>query len=495
MRPPRYGRALRQDSARGNGSPVHAPDLPPPAALAPGASAAPAPSTPLAARDAWRRELGATLRLAVPVVGVQVGLMLMGVVDVVMVGRVSAAALAAVALGNIVFYGVAQFGLGLLMALDPAVSQAVGAGDRDGAASAIQRGVVLAGLAAGPLALAMWPAEWAFARTGQPADVVPVAGAFVRASVVGVLPHLLFGVLRQALQAMHHTRAIVLAIVAGNVANFVLNLAFVRGRWGAPALGAVGSAWSSTGSRWLMATVLLAAAWPVLGPALRPWRPGAFRARALAPLVRIGAPIGVQQCLEFFAFGLTGLLMGRLGTVPMAGHETALNLAALVFMVPLGVSAAAAVRVGHAVGRGDPPGARRAARVATVVGVGFMTATAAAMLSAPRALGALYTTDPAVLAVAAALIPLAGVFQVFDGLQVVSLGVLRGVGDTRAPVVINLVGFWLVGLPLGSWLCFGRGMGAAGLWWGLVAGLATVSVVLALRVRRRLAGALVRVRV
>ncbi len=460
-----------------------------PAAPAPAAVAPPAP-----APAAWRRELRTTLRLAVPVIAVQVGLMLMGVVDTVMVGRVSAAALAAVALGNIVFYGVAQFGLGLLMALDPVVSQAVGAGDREGAASAVQRGVVLAGLAAGPLALVMWPAEWAFARTGQPADVVPVAGAFVRASVAGVLPYLMFGVLRQALQAMHQTRAIVVAIVAGNAANLVLNLAFVRGRWGAPALGAVGSAWSSTGARWLMAAVLLAAAWPALGPALRPWRPGAFRARALAPLARIGAPIGLQQCLEFFAFGLTGLLMGRLGTVPMAGHETALNLAALVFMVPLGVGAAAAVRVGHAVGRGDPPGARRAAAVATAVGVGFMAGTAALMLGAPRALAALYTTDAAVLAVAAGLIPLAGVFQVFDGLQVVSLGVLRGVGDTRAPVVINLVGFWLVGLPLGSWLCFARGMGARGLWWGLVAGLATVAVVLALRVRRRLAGALVRTR-
>jgi MATE family multidrug resistance protein len=241
-----------------------------------------------------------------------------------------------------------------------------------------------------------------------------------------------------------------------------------------------------------MAAVLVVGAWPALRPTLRPWRPGALQPRALLPLVRVGVPIGVQQCLEFFAFGLTGLLMGRLGTVPMAGHETALNLAALVFMVPLGVGAAAAVRVGHAIGRGDPPGARRAARVAMLVGVGFMTTTAAAMLAAPRALAALYTTDAAVIAVAAALIPLAGVFQVFDGLQAVSLGVLRGAGDTRAPMLINLFGFWLVGLPLGSWLCFGRGMGARGLWWGLVAGLATVAVVLAARVRRRLAGPLSR---
>jgi MATE family multidrug resistance protein len=340
----------------------------------------------------------------------------------------------------------------------------------------------------------MWPAERGFAWTGQPVDVVPVAGAYVRASVPGLAAYLVFGALRQALQAMHHTRAIVLAIVVGNAANVALNYALIHGRWGAPALGAVGSAWASTACRWLMAAVLVGAAWPTLGPVLRPWRPAALRPGALVPLVRLGTPIGVQQCLEFFAFGLTGLLMGRLGTVPMAGHETALNLAALVFMVPLGVGAAAAVRVGHAVGRGDPPGARRAAALATLVGVGFMTTTAVVMLSAPRALAALYTTDAAVLAVAAGLIPLAGVFQVFDGLQAVSLGVLRGAGDTRAPMLINLVGFWLVGLPLGAWLCFGRGMGAPGLWWGLVAGLATVALVLAARVRRRLAGAVARAR-
>ncbi len=470
----------------------------------PGAAPSPAPpdavrpaAAPLGADAdlaAWRRELAATLRLAVPVIGVQVGLMLMGVVDVVMVGRVSAPALAAVALGNIVFLGVAQFGAGLVMALDPLVSQALGAGDRAGAASAVQRGLVLACLVALPLALVMWPSERLFAALGQPAEVVPVAGAFVRASVPGLVPYLVFNALRQALQAMHRTRAIVVAIVAGNVANLVFNLALVRGRWGAPALGAVGSAWSSTGARWLMAAALVLAAWPALRPVLRPWRPGAWRARALAPLARVGLPIGVQQCLEFFAFGLTGLLVGRLGTVPMAGHETALNLAALVFMVPLGVGAAAAVRVGHAVGRGDPAGARRASRVATAVGVGFMAVTASLMLLAPRALAGLYTADAAVLAVAAALIPLAGVFQVFDGLQVVSLGVLRGAGDTRAPMLVNLVGFWLVGLPLGSWLCFGRGLGARGLWWGLVAGLATVAVVLALRVRARMAGPLARVR-
>ena len=171
----------------------------------------------------------------------------------------------------------------------------------------------------------------------------------------------------------------------------------------------------------------------------------------------------------------------------MAGHQAALNLASLTFMVPLGVSAAAAVRVGHAVGRGDADGARRAAIASYALGVGFMTLTAGALSAFPGALAALYSSDAGVRAMAAALIPIAGVFQVFDGLQVVSLGILRGVGDTRAPMVINLVGFWLLGIPAGMWLAFRADAGPRGLWWGLVVGLAAVGVVLALRARHRLA--------
>jgi MATE family multidrug resistance protein len=207
----------------------------------------------------------------------------------------------------------------------------------------------------------------------------------------------------------------------------------------------------------------------------------------------VGAPIGLQQFLEYAAFGAVGLLVGHLGAVAMAGHQATINLASLTYMVPLGVGAAAAARVGRAVGAGDAGGARRAATAALVWGIGFMLVSAAVLLLAPRALARLYTPDPAVIAVTAALIPLAGVFQVFDGLQVVSLGVLRGVGDTRAPMLVNIVGFWLIGIPVGVWLGLRRGMGPAGLWIGLVVGLAATGVVLAARVRVKLRGEVRRV--
>ncbi len=205
--------------------------------------------------------------------------------------------------------------------------------------------------------------------------------------------------------------------------------------------------------------------------------------RPLGRMVRLGAPIGIQFGLEFGAFGTIGILMGWLGTVAMAGHQVALNLASLTFMVPLGISQATAVLVGQGVGRGDPAGARRAAGAGLLIGVGFMTFTAALFLLFPEAFALVYSDEAEVVALAALLIPLAGVFQVFDGLQVVSSGVLRGVGDTRSPMIVNLLGFWCLGMPVSLWLGFRTPAGPVGLWWGLVVGLAAVAVFLLFRIR------------
>ena len=463
-----------------------------PAGRRPALSPAPAPD-PTLGSSAWRAELAATRRLAVPVVVVQVGLMLMGVVDTMMVGRISAAALASVALGNLYYSNVTALAAGTLMALDPVVSQAVGARDDEAVAHGVQRGVLMAVLIGIPTALALLPAGPLLRAFGQPEEVIPAAARYVAWTLPSVPALLGFVVLRQSLQAMGQTRAIVVTIIGANLLNVLLDWALIFGHLGLPALGTDGSAIATTISRWAMTLCLLATAWRPLRGALRPWRRGSAEPAARRRLARVGLPIGLQQFLEYGAFGAVGLLMGRLGTVAMAAHQATINLASLTFMVPMGVGAAAAVRVGHAIGAGDAAGARRAARAALVWGVGFMLVSAAVLLLAPRALARLYTPDAAVIAVTATLIPLAGFFQVFDGMQVVSLGVLRGVGDTRAPMLINIVGFWLVGLPVGVWLGIERGMGPAGLWLGLVVGLAAVGVVLGARVRARLAGDLRRI--
>lgn len=427
-------------------------------------------------------------RLALPVVVAQVGLMLMGVVDTLMVGRVSAVALGAVALGNLYFLTVIIPSAGTLMVLDPIVAQAVGARDFEGTARGVQRGVVIAvalSVVTSPLLLSVRPM---LSVLHQPQALIDLAAPYVLVSIAGVLPFLGFVVLRQSLQAFGAVRVIVLVIVLANLLNAALNWVFVYGHLGSPALGAVGSALATLVSRWSMTLLLLAFGWRALHPVLLPWRRQTMHRAPLVAMLRMGLPIGLHQGFEFGVFGAIGVLMGVMGTREMAAHQIAITLASLSFMVPLGVAGAAAVRVGHAAGAGDGEGARDAARAALVCGVGFMACAAVVFLVAPALLASLYTRDSAVAALAAVLIPIAGVFQVFDGVQVVCAGVLRGLGDTRAPFAINMAGFWLVGFPVSILLGFHTMLRAAGLWWGLVAGLAMVATLLLLRLRHRLRG-------
>jgi MATE family multidrug resistance protein len=427
------------------------------------------------------------LRLALPVVTIQVGMMTMGVVDTIMVGHISAQALAAVALGNLYFFSLAVFGMGTLMVLDPVVAQAVGAGDGPAVARAVQRGVLLAAFLTVPTALLLVLAAPVFALAQQPAEVVPLAAAYAVRSVPGTFPFLLFIVFRQSLQAVGRTAPIVWAIVIANVANGVLNWVFIFGHLGIPAMGVIGSAWATSISRGLLALVLGVAARDRLGPMLFPVHPETRRPAPLWRMLLLGVPIGAQQVLEFGAFALVALMMGWMGTRQMAGHQIAINLAALTFMVPLGVGDAASVLVGRAVGRGDVGATQGAARAAFACGVVFMSVTGITFLCLPEPLARLYTRDLDVIAVAAALIPIAGVFQVFDGLQVVGSGVLRGLGDTRAPMLANLLGYWALGIPVSVYLGFGAHLGPAGLWWGLVLGLGVVAGILLSRVRIKLA--------
>ena len=438
-------------------------------------------------------ELRAMVRLAAPVVLVQIGLMAMGVVDTIMVGRVSADALAAAALGNLYFMNVSFFAMGTLMALDPLVSQAIGARDEPSVARAMQRGLALALGLSVLTSVALMSAAPVFLALRQPPTVVPDAARYVWITIWSVIPFLAFVVLRQTLQAMHRVAPIVVTIVGANLANVVLNWVLIYGKLGSPAMGVAGAAWATTLSRWLMAAGLLALAWRDVRPSLLPIRRDAIRVQPILRMFRLGAPIGLQMTLEVGAFGLIGLLMGMLGAVELGAHQIAINLAATTFMVPLGVGAAAAVRVGRAVGARDAAAARRAAKTALVLGAGFMCLTAVLFMTVPAPLARIFTPDVRVLAVAMQLIPIAGVFQVFDGIQAVAAGILRGIGDTRAPLIVNLFGFWLLGVPVSVYLGFFTGARAAGLWWGFVAGLGAVAIFLLLRIRVRMRRELTRV--
>lgn len=433
-----------------------------------------------------RSDLSAMLRLAVPVVVAQVGMMLLGVVDTMVVGRVSADALAAVAIGNLAIMVVSGFVYGLLIALDPLVAQALGAGDEAAARRSVQRGLVLATCVTVPATAVLLPLEPLLHLARQPEGVVPIAVGYTYRCLPGLLPFYAFVVLRHTLQALERVRPIVVAVALANVLNLALDLVLVFGWLGFPAMGAFGSAWATSICRAALLLGLARLAWKDLGPLIFPIGREVFRFRPLWNTVRLGTPIGIQLQLELGAFGVIALLMGTLGTVAMAAHQVAINLASLTFMVPLGISSAASVRVGHGIGRRDGAGARRAAAAAVLCGVGFMVVTAALFIGFPVALASLYTPDLEVVALAAALIPIAGVFQVFDGLQVVSSGILRGIGDTRVPMAISVLGFWLLGIPISVALGFPLGLGPRGLWWGLVAALAVLATLLLLRVASRL---------
>jgi MATE family multidrug resistance protein len=283
-------------------------------------------------------------------------------------------------------------------------------------------------------------------------------------------------------------RPIIVALVAANIVNVVLNWILIFGRFGAPAMGVRGSAWATVIARIVMAGCLLI----VIVLRERGRRPGLFETPLtiegawMRRLFTLGFPAASQITLEVGVFAAATALAGRLAPAALASHQIALNIAACSFMVPLGISSAGAVRVGHAVGRRDPIGAERSGWTALLFGAGFMSCAALVFVAAPRALIGAFTTDPGVLALGSALLFVAAVFQLFDGIQGVATGVLRGLGDTRTPMIWNLIGHWFIGLPFGYTLCFVVGFGVTGLWWGLSTGLMICGVSLLIVWARRI---------
>ncbi len=431
-----------------------------------------------------RDELSAVVRLAAPVALTHLGMMLMGTVDVMMLGRVSERALAAGALGNSVAVALTMLPMGIVLALDPLVAQAFGASDEPALRRGFQQGLVLAALLSIPLSAAMWPLDGPLRFLGQQEEIVGLSASYLRALIPGNLAFLLFVAVRHTLQAMSIVRPTLVAIVAANLVNVVANYALIFGHFGFPALGVVGSAWATSLARWTLLLILTLAALRVLRPRLRPWAP-LVEPRFLARMLRIGFPIGLQISLEIWFFVTVALLMGNLGARELAAHQVALSLAALSFMVPLGIGGAAATRVGNALGRRSLEGARRSAAVCLGLGGLVMSVSAILFWLFPGLLARLFTDEAGVIALAVTLIPIAALFQVFDGLQVVAFGGLRGSADTRFPAAIAVVGFWLFGLPLGWMLAFRAGLGPRGLWWGFTLGLGAVALLLMWRMKVR----------
>ncbi|MFH1731573.1 MAG: MATE family efflux transporter [Planctomycetota bacterium] len=420
------------------------------------------------------------LSLAVPVIMAEVGWVLMGIVDTIMVGPLGPAAIGAVGVGSMLFLALAVFGIGLLLGLDTLVSQSFGAGRVDECHRWLHHGVALALLLTPLLTGVAWLGTAALDAWGFAPEVRVLTGPYLGIVIWSTLPLLLYAAFRRYLQAINAVGPVMFALLSANVVNAIANWVLVYGRLGAPALGTNGAAWATVASRVYMAGVLLAAiVWhdrrqasglfdvpPVIEPA------------RLRRLVTLGLPAALQVVLEMGVFAGASALAGRLAPAALAAHQIVLNMAAFTFMVPLGLSSAAAVRVGQAVGRGDSPGAARAGWTALAVGLSFMAVAALTFLLIPATLVRLFTPDPAVVRIGVSLLFIAAVFQLFDGMQGVLTGALRGVGDTRTPMLWNLAGHWFLGLPFGYSLCFVWGWGVSGLWVGLSTGLILVGLVL-----------------
>ena len=424
--------------------------------------------------------------LAVPVVLSELGWMAQGVVDNIMVGRLGPAAIGAVALGNAVYYTPCLFGIGLLLGLDTLVSQAYGRNDHEDCHRWLAQGVYLACIVTPPLMILIAAASYGFTRFGVIPQVAGLSGGYLRLLNWGTLPLLLYGGTRRYLQAVGQVRVITATYILANLLNWFGDWVLIYGKFGCPALGVNGSAISTCVSRVAMAVALIAFAWRYERkrghPLFRHWAPPQIQ--RLRRLVRLGGPAAGQIVLEVGAWNLSTFAAGYLTPVALATHAIALNYASISYMVPLGVSAAAAVSVGQAVGAGDPARARRAGWLALALGTSFMCLAGIVFFVAPRPLISLYTSDPRVLAVGPGLLWIAAAFQIFDGIQTVSTGALRGLGETRGPMIANLVGYWVMGLPLGLTLCFVLRWGIYGMWIGLTLALIVISLTLLARWNR-----------
>lgn len=434
-------------------------------------------------RARFAREVRATLKLALPLIAGQLSAVGMSAVDVALAGHFNAHTLAAVAVGaNVWVLGLVSV-VGVMMALSPSVAQLDGANRQGEIGPLFRQALWLAG--------AMSVLLWFGARHSAPLlhligvdpTLLTDVQAFLHALSWGAPGLCGYFALRGLCEGSSWTRPTMLFGLFGLTVLVPLDWVLIYGKFGLPALGARGSGIANALALWMQ--LLAFAAYLRFGKRFRHLKLFARMERpnwpALRGLLWIGVPMAVTLLMEAGLFVISALLISRLGAVAIDGHQIAINVSSVTFMVPLGLALAVTVRVGHAAGRGDA----RAVRYAGYTGIALTLATQAVsatlMLSLPHAIAHIYSADPRVVALAAQLLVMAGLFQFSDGIQVVANGALRGLKDTRMPMLITVFAYWIVGMSLGAWLAFGAGHGVPGMWVGLIAGLTVAAVLLLAR--------------
>lgn len=405
--------------------------------------------------------------------------------DTVFAGQLGAGDLAGVSVGSDIWVAIFLFIMGLMLAVSPVVSHQYGAGENHRIGTTSRQAVWMALFASVPAVLLLINGEALLNLIGVDPRVIPKAGGYMDAVAWGLPAVSVYYVYRMTTEAVSHTRPLIVVALISLVLNAFLDWVFMWGNLGFPALGAVGTGYATAVVQWVMLIGLLFYmrrnpfydAFQIFGRFEWPrWLP-------LRELLLLGLPISVSVFMEGSLFSATGLLMAKLGQEIVAGHTIAINWSALTFMIPLGLASGITVRVGQALGRRDPAGARFAGLTGVVLCTGFMVMSAGFMLLFHRSIVALYTADPVVTAVAISLLFVAAAFQIFDGLQVAMAGVLRGYKDTRVPMWMTVLAYWLLGMPVAILFGLVLDKGPASIWVGLIIGLAAASILLSLRFR------------
>lgn len=434
-------------------------------------------------RHSLRKEAGMMLTIGGPVIIAQLLQMSMNFVDTVMAGNLSAEALAAVAVGGAVFMPLVMLAAGILMALTPIVAQLLGARNFGEIGTNARQGLWLSQLLAIPLFFAMRNLGVVMTWIEVTPSIIPTALGYLDALSWGAFPLSAYMALRFFNEGLSVTRPGMYFAGVGVLVNIGANYVLMYGKLGFPRLGAIGCGYASA----LVALVMfICMLW--FTATHRPFRRfgifSAFRLpewHHLKEILRVGVPIGLSSTMEVTMFAVVSLLMGSLSAIAVAGHQIAINFSAMTFMVPFGLSTAITTRVGQAIGRKNMAEARGRGLTGILLAVGFMCFTAILMVTIPHLITGIYTQNEEVQSVAVSLLYMAAIFQISDGLQVSGYGALRGLKDTKIPMFVNLVAYWIIGLPLGYYLGIPLGVGPQGLWMGLIAGLSVAAILHNLR--------------
>jgi len=423
--------------------------------------------------------------LAYPIMLGMLGQVMTGVADNVMVGWTGALPLAAASFGNTFYSILLFFCVGVSYAITPLVARAAGAGDVKEANEVLRHGLMINLVIGTIVTVLIFLSMPLMYKMGQPKEVVDMALPYLGIIAPAIIPTMVFQSFRQFSEGLHHTRMAMVVVIVSNLVNILFNYLFIFGKGGFAEMGLYGAGLATFIARCLMGFSM--ALYVYIDPYFRAYRPGfaigKYSRKLISRMLHIGLPAGSQYIFEAGAFGLSAIMMGWIGTVPLAAHQIALNLATISYMTTSGLGAAATIKVGHYLGSREPALLRKSAGTMFWMAGAIMMCWALLFLAGRRFLPSLYISDVQVLEVAASMMVIAAFFQISDGLQVVCAGALRGLQDVKIPTLLIFTAYWVIALPAGYFMAFPMGMGPEGIWIGLLTGLTLTAIAMLVRFR------------